>query len=71
MFEHRFREFLNQSAPAATVAAPNMAFVACPVFGFPPAQQAFVAEVYRVAREMTEAQLRKPARSRTPAFSLN
>ncbi len=70
MFEHRFREFLNQPLPAA-LAAPNVAFVPCPCPAFHPAQQAFVAEVYRVARQMTEAQLRKPTRPRMPQFSAN
>lgn len=63
MLEHRFRELV------ATPVLP--AFVACPVFaGFAPAQQSFVAEVYRLAREMTAAQIR-PALRQLPAFSLN
>jgi hypothetical protein len=73
MFEHRFREFFEQPIPASA-AALNIAFVACPcpvLAGFGPNHQAFVTEVYRIARELTEAQLRKPARTRTPAFSAN
>ena len=63
MLEHRFREL------AATPVL--SAFVACPVFaGFAPGQQSFVAEVYRMARELTAAQLR-PAPRWMPAFSLN
>ena len=67
MFEHRFREHLATLAPAA----PPVAFVACPLAHFTPAHAAFVAEVYRVARAQAEARLRKPARSRLTAFSLN
>jgi hypothetical protein len=63
MLEHRFRELVT------TPVLP--AFVACPVFAsFALAQQSFVTEVYRVAREMTAAQMR-PAPRRLPAFSLN
>ncbi|HJZ53865.1 MAG TPA: hypothetical protein VKE74_02845 [Gemmataceae bacterium] len=72
MLEHRLREWMAQSESAAVVAAPLPAFVPCPVFAaFSPSQQSFVAEVYRLAREMTEAQLRKPSRSWPPAFSRN
>lgn len=63
MLEHRFRELV------VTPLLP--AFVPCPVLaGFAPAQQSFVAEVYRLAREMTAAQM-QPPRRRSPAFSLN
>lgn len=72
--EHRLREYLTTPIQVAT-AIPSMgAFVpypctALPAFG--PAHQLFVAEVYRLAREMTEVQLQKPARQFPPAFSLN
>lgn len=71
MFAHRFRDHVVE--PVSTVvAAPAPAFVPCPVFvAAHPAQLSFVAEVYRVAREMTEAQLRRPARSWPPVFSKN
>jgi len=65
MLQHRFREHLTQEAPQHT------AFVACPLAAFAPAHAAYVAEVYRVAREQAEARLAKPARPRVPAFSLN
>jgi hypothetical protein len=73
MFENRISEFFTTSeyAPAAAGFAP--AFVACPVamFGQTATQVAYVAEVYRRAQELTQAQLRRPARNRTAAFSLN
>ena len=72
MFEHRVREFFVQPVATAAAAATAPAFVPCPAFGFPAAQLSFVAEVYRLAREMTEAQLRQPpARVWPPAFSMN
>jgi hypothetical protein len=67
MLQHRFREHLTQQAFRPAVAA----FVACPLAAFAPAHAAYVAEVYRVAREQAEARLAKPARPRVPAFSLN
>lgn len=67
MFKHRFREQLA----TLTQDPPEAAFVACTLTQFSPAHAAFVAEVYRVAREHADARLRKPARSRLPAFSLN
>lgn len=73
MLEHRFHEHLAAGVAVATLPNPA-AFVPCPVFaGWSPAHQSLVAEVYRLAREMTEAQLaaRKPARAFPPAFSLN
>lgn len=71
MIEHRFRELFTTSVATAS---PVGAFLPCPcsMFGSGlPAQVAFVADVYRVAREMTEAQLRQAARPRVPAFSMN
>lgn len=64
MFHNRLR---RQLAPVAH----QPAFVACPLTAFAPAHAAYVAEVYRVARELTEAKLAKPARPRVPAFSVN
>lgn len=65
MFENRIRDFF---------AVPTIpAFVACPapLFAtFTTAHQSFIAEVYRRARELTEAQLRTPRRV-VPEFSRN
>jgi hypothetical protein len=72
MFENRISQYFPVSDQA--MAAPAPAFIACPlllVAGFSPMQQSFVAEVYRRAQEMTEQQLRKPARRLIPEFSLN
>jgi len=75
MAENRIRKYLGQPDTAvATAEAAPTGFVPCPVVmftGFVAAQQSFVAEVYRLAREMTEAQLRQAARTFPPAFSLN
>ncbi|MBX9583908.1 MAG: hypothetical protein K2X87_26715 [Gemmataceae bacterium] len=73
MLEHRFRDRLTAGPAVATPPSP-VAFVPCPVLaGFPPGHQALVAEVYRLAREMTAAQLdaRRPIRAFPPAFSFN
>lgn len=71
MFENRISEFFTNTEFAPVAASP--AFVACPVamFGQTATQVAFVAEVYRRAQELTEAQLRRPTRNRIAAFSLN
>jgi hypothetical protein len=72
MPEHRLQGYFAAFAPAAVATITAPAFVACPMSGFvPAAQQHFIAEVYRMARAMTEAQLRKPARTWPPAFSRN
>ena len=73
MFENRVRNFY--AAPILTMSGVGHqpAFVACPAplfTSFTSAQQAFVAEVYRRAQELTEAQLRPPRR-RIPEFSRN
>jgi len=67
MSQHRFLEHLTEEAPQPAAAG----FVACPLTAFAPAHAAYVAEVYRVARELAEAKFAKPARPRVPAFSLN
>ena len=72
MLEHRLRDWF--ASPAAVAAAPTPAFVPCPGFAVAmPGQLAFVAEVYRLARELTAAQLKEAAAARPwpPAFSLN
>lgn len=75
MFANRVSEFFPQPAFAPAVAGLAPAFVSCclPALGVvSQAQQMFVAEIYRRAQEMTEAQLRKPATiRRIPEFSLN
>jgi hypothetical protein len=72
MLEHRLRDFFSPSEHAAVAVMNAPAFVACPMPGVVAAPQYnFVAEVYRMAQAMTEAQLRKPARTWPPAFSLN
>ena len=55
MLENRLRELFAQPASAAVVAAPAPAFVPCPVFlaGYP-ARLSFVAEVYRVKRNLLD-----------------
>ena len=72
MLENRIRNLiLPDAAPAWLGFQP--AFVACPLplfATFSTMQQAFVAEVYRRAQELVEAQQR-PTPSRIPAFSLN
>ncbi|MBX9623030.1 MAG: hypothetical protein K2X82_04370 [Gemmataceae bacterium] len=73
MLEHRFREHLAAEGAVATMPNP-VAFVPCPMLaGYSPTQLACVAEVYRLAREMTQAQLeaRRPVPAFPPAFSLN
>ncbi len=73
MFENRCREWFETNGPVA-VTRPVAAFAPCPcsiMSGFTPAQRAFIGEVYRLAWEMTEAQLKKPAAPLAPAFSLN
>jgi len=72
MLEHRLQNFFApvEHATVAVISAP--AFVACPMAAFvPAAQHGFVAEVYRMAQAMTEAQLRTAARTWPPAFSMN
>jgi hypothetical protein len=68
MFTHRFSDLLEASSP---VVAPSIETsytgIACPVA---PALVSFVQEVYRLALESAQAQLR-PRRSHLPSFSLN
>ena len=75
MIENRLTGYFAESAAVATAAMSFAAFVPCPVsmfVGYPAGHLAYVAEVYRIAREMTEAQLRPTStRTRMPAFSLN
>ncbi|WP_439630287.1 hypothetical protein [Gemmata sp.] len=73
MFENRISEFFSNSEYAPVAAGFSPAFVACPVamFGQTMTQVAYVAEVYRRAQELTEAQLRRPTRNRIAAFSVN
>lgn len=61
MAVNRFWEALQAQIPSP--------FVACPLTQLTAAQHQFIQEVYRVAREQTEAQLRPPVRQ--AVFSLN
>jgi hypothetical protein len=73
MSAHRFRALLRSTSPAPVgTAGASCGFVLCPVplldlFSAP--QHQFIQEVYRLARERTEAQVR-PA-IRLPEFSSN
>jgi hypothetical protein len=74
MFENRIRDFFATIDPTPAFTGAIPAFMACPVpllANYSLAQQSFVAEVYRRAQELTESQLRKPARRLIPEFSLN
>jgi hypothetical protein len=67
MSVNRFQVVLQPTDPPAPAAS---GFVALPLVGLVTVeQQRFIEEVYRIARERTEAQLRPPARR--VAFSLN
>jgi hypothetical protein len=71
MFAHRFREHLQ--TPAAPFAGVGLmcAFVPCPMLStFSDAQQAQIREVYRLAAERAQDQLRR-SWSQRPQFSLN
>jgi hypothetical protein len=74
MFANRISQFFSDTESTPGPSEPPPAFVPFPVPLFAiytAAQQAFVAEVYRRARELTEAQLRKPAHRPRREFSLN
>jgi hypothetical protein len=74
MFENRIGKFFESEQTTGTSAGVAPAFIACPLpllVGYSQAQQSYVAEVYRRAQELTEAQMRKPARRRAIEFSLN
>ena len=74
MFEHRFRELIAETTPTVVAVAVPVGFVPCPcpvLAAFSPAHLGYVAEVYRIAQELTRTQLRKAARSRIPQFSAN
>lgn len=75
MSAHRFRALSEQLSPVAATssAAMSPAFMPYPCSMLPacaPAQQSFIEEVYRIARERTNAQL-QPPRVRTVQFSAN
>jgi len=73
MSAHRFREFVFASTSQTRPVAASCAFMPCPsvlLATLSAPQQTFIQEVYRIARERTEAQLR-PARRAIPEFSLN
>jgi len=61
MAAHRFRSLLQRSARSVAINEVASAFVPCPAIlmgSLAPQQQLFVQEVYRMARERTESQLR-------------
>jgi hypothetical protein len=72
---NRIQTLFPVETPAVVVPAASSAFVSCPcpvALMMTPAQQAFAAEVYRLAYERTQAQLRPAVRElRFTAFSLN
>jgi hypothetical protein len=67
MFTHRFRALAEADSPPLPAVETAYACVACPVV---PSLFPFIQEVYRLALESAQAQLR-PRRSRVPSFSLN
>jgi hypothetical protein len=72
MFANRLHGLLVHTTPVEGTLQP--AFVACPatLFAtFNPAQLSFIAEVYKQAQELTQAQIKKPRRKRIPEFSVN
>lgn len=80
MSAHRFRELLTTTSPvvvtrSTTVEASNCAlggFVPfpCPLFAAAPFAQQQMQEIYRIAWEQTQSQLR-PRRRAVPQFSVN
>ena len=76
MFANRIRSLIPvETSAAASPTAASSAFVACPcavALMMNPVQQALAAEVYRLAYERTQAQLRPAVRPlRFAHFSLN
>jgi hypothetical protein len=74
MFENRIRDYVAVENSLGAVVGAQFGFVPCPtplLATFSAQQQAFVAEIYRRAVELTQAQLQKPKRRRFPAFSCN
>lgn len=68
MYEHRFREYFESQASAAT--AMSSAFVPCPMLAFGAAQAQYIQQVYAIAAERTREQL-QPKRRPAWEFSLN
>ncbi len=74
MFENRIGKYFEAAASYSANAETLSAFVACPVpllAILSQAQQSIVAEIYRRALELTESQLRRPAKRLIPEFSMN
>jgi hypothetical protein len=72
MFANRIQAFT--AIPNDTQTGFQPAFVACPFAlfaAFNPAHQSLIAEVYRRAQELTQAQVQKPRRKRVVEFSVN
>jgi hypothetical protein len=70
MFANRISHYFAAQEPSPNV-EPLPAFIVWPVLLVPAPQQAYIAEVYRRAQELTEAQLRQQRRAAIPVFSLN
>jgi hypothetical protein len=74
MFENRIGKFFDAAEFIPANAGTLPAFIACPIpllANYSQAQQSFVAEIYRRALELTESQMRKPAKRKIPEFSMN
>jgi len=67
MAANRFEEMFQAVSPS--MPASMAGFVPCPLPFLAAAQQQFIQEVYRIARERTEAELRPPVRR--AVFSMN
>jgi hypothetical protein len=72
MFAHRFRDHLRTPSTDLEIGVgPACAFVPCPVFHqFNATQQTQIQDIYRIAAERTQEQLRRES-IRRPQFSLN
>ncbi len=74
MSEHRLQGWFATSVPVGSAAVATAAFVPCPcsiTAFYTQAQYTFLAEVYRMARELTDAQLREPFWLKAMPFSVN
>ena len=74
MFENRIGKYFEAAVSYPADAGTLPAFVACPVpllANYSQAQQSLVAEIYRRALELTESQMRRPAKRLIPEFSMN
>lgn len=73
MKAHRLREYFEATSSSTAIAVSVSGFVPCPcvlMAGLPSGQWQQVQEIYRLARERAEAQVRSQRR-RLPEFSMN